>query len=135
MNVIAVSNVSKKFSRRAGPRLLREHLQARFRKEHSHTVFYALRNISFAVERAEGVQIVGANGAGKSTLLGLITGLTEPDEGKIRVDGRVGALLELGSGFHPDLTGRENLLLNAALIGMKESRTRELTPAIIEFAE
>ncbi len=135
MNVIEVQAISKQFSRRAAPRLLREHLENRFRKRDSRHVFYALRNVSFTVEQAEGVQIVGANGAGKSTLLSIVTGLTRPDSGTIAVNGRVGALLELGSGFHPDLTGLENLTLNAALIGISETRTRQLTPKIIEFSE
>jgi len=135
MNVIEIRGISKKFSRRASPKLLREHLEGRFRKGDSRHVFYALRDVSFTVQQAEGVQIVGANGAGKSTLLSVVTGLTKPDSGAIDVRGRVGALLELGSGFHSDLTGRENLALNAALIGINEARTRELTPKIIEFSE
>ena len=135
MNVIEVREISKQFSRRAAPKLIREHIQGRFRKKDSHHIFYALRDISFCVERAEGVQIVGANGAGKSTLLSLITGLANPDAGSVRVNGRVGALLELGSGFHPDLTGLENLTLNAALMGMSRARTKELAPKIVDFAE
>ncbi len=135
MNVIEIRGISKKFSRRASPKLLREYLEGRFRKRDSRHVFYALRDVSFTVQQAEGVQIVGANGAGKSTLLSVVTGLTKPDSGAIDVRGRVGALLELGSGFHSDLTGRENLALNAALIGINEARTRELTPKIIEFSE
>jgi lipopolysaccharide transport system ATP-binding protein len=135
MNAIEVQAISKKFSRRAAPKLLREHLRRRFRKTEPHHDFYALSGVSFTVAAAEGVQIVGANGAGKSTLLSVITGLTEPDSGTIAVNGTVGALLEMGSGFHPDLTGLENLTLNAALIGMSEARTRELTPKIVEFSE
>jgi lipopolysaccharide transport system ATP-binding protein len=72
-----------------------------------------LRDVSFRVEKAEGVQIIGANGAGKSTLLSIVTGLARPDSGTVCVKGRVGALLELGSGFNSDLTGKENLALNA----------------------
>jgi homopolymeric O-antigen transport system ATP-binding protein len=135
MNLIEVRQVSKTFSRHTGPKLIREHLRDRFRKRDSHQIFYALRNISFTVGHDEGVQIIGANGAGKSTLLNLVTGLTQPDSGALAVNGRVGALLELGSGFHPDLTGRENLLMNAALIGLSEERAHELAPAIIDFAE
>ncbi len=91
--------------------------------------------MSFNVGAAEGVQIIGSNGAGKSTLLSLVTGLTKPDGGTIRVNGRIRALLQLGSGFHPDLTGLENLTLNAALIGIREAEIRRATPQIIEFAE
>lgn len=135
MNVIEVREISKQFSRRAAPKLIREHIRGRFRRKDSHHIFYALRDVSFCVKREEGVQIVGANGAGKSTLLSLITGLARPDTGVVTVNGRVGALLELGSGFHPDLTGLENLTLNAALMGMSRARTKELTPQIVEFAE
>ena len=71
--------------------------------------FYALKNISFHVARGEGLAVVGHNGAGKSTLLGLVAGLAQPDTGRVAVNGRVVALLELGSGFHPDLTGAENV--------------------------
>jgi ABC-type polysaccharide/polyol phosphate transport system ATPase subunit len=135
MDVIDIRGVGKKFSLRSSAKLLREHLANRFWKSDSHHGFYALRDISFRVAQAEGVQIVGANGAGKSTLLSIVTGLAEPDSGTVQVNGRVGALLELGSGFHQDLTGRENLVLNAALIGINEARTREMTPKIIEFSE
>jgi ABC-type polysaccharide/polyol phosphate transport system ATPase subunit len=135
MNLIEVRQVSKTFSRHTGPKLIREHLQDRLRRREPQHTFYALRNISFTVGHDEGVQIIGANGAGKSTLLNLVTGLTRPDSGTLEVSGRVGALLELGSGFHPDLTGRENLLMNAALIGLSEKRAKELAPAIVDFAE
>jgi lipopolysaccharide transport system ATP-binding protein len=78
---------------------------------------------------------VGRNGAGKSTLLGLVAGLARPDCGRIAVEGRVAALLELGSGFHPDLTGFENLRLNASLLGLSRRRTEEVAGAIAEFAD
>src|ERR1700676_5561786 len=133
MSVIEIRGVSKKFSLHSSAKLLREHLANRFWKSESRHGFYALRDISFSVEQAEGVQIVGANGAGKSTLLSVVTGLARPDSGTVQINGRVAALLELGSGFHPDLTGMENLVLNAALIGIEEKRTLELTPKIVEF--
>jgi ABC-type polysaccharide/polyol phosphate transport system ATPase subunit len=78
--------------------------------------------------------VVGPTGAGKSTLLGLLAGLAQPDCGEITVNGRVAALLELGSGFHPDLTGAENLWLNASLLGLTRKRTEELFDTIVEFA-
>jgi ABC-type polysaccharide/polyol phosphate transport system ATPase subunit len=135
MSVIEIRGVSKKFSLHSSAKLLREHLANRFWKSQSSHGFFALQDISFRVERAEGVQIVGANGAGKSTLLSVVTGLARPDAGTVKINGRVGALLELGSGFHPDLTGIENLVLNAALIGIDEKRTLAMAPKIIEFAE
>ena len=76
----------------------------------------------------------GSNGAGKSTLLSVVTGLTEPDKGSVKVNGRVAALLELGSGFHPDLTGEENVYLNASLLGFTEPKTREMFDSVVEFA-
>jgi lipopolysaccharide transport system ATP-binding protein len=135
MNIIEVKGVTKKFNRRGTRKLLGQHFRDMFRETHADHTFVALQDISFDIAEAEGVQIVGANGAGKSTLLSVITGLAEPDAGKVNVNGRIGALLDLGSGFHPDLSGMENLTLNAALIGIGEARTRELTPKIIDFAE
>jgi ABC-type polysaccharide/polyol phosphate transport system ATPase subunit len=99
-----------------------------------HEPFYALRNVSFHLEEGESLAIVGSNGAGKSTLLSLAAGLTLPDEGQVRVNGRLVALLELGSGFHPDLTGAENLVLNAALLGLSKRKTNELFDRIVEFS-
>jgi ABC-type polysaccharide/polyol phosphate transport system ATPase subunit len=97
--------------------------------------FHALTDVSFKVLEGESVALIGSNGAGKSTTLNLITGLARPDAGSVRTSGRIAALLELGSGFHPDLTGAENVRLNAALLGMSARRTREQMAAIIDFAE
>lgn len=135
MDLITVERVGKIFQRRKPAKLLREHVWGALRNYRENHTFYALRDISFSVGKAEGVQIVGANGAGKTTLLSVLTGLTKQDSGNLLVNGKVGALLDLGSGFHPDLTGRENLALNAALIGIKERRLETLTPQIIDFAE
>ncbi len=97
--------------------------------------FYALRDVSFRVEHGESVGIIGPNGAGKSTLLSLIAGLTVPEQGTVRVDGRISTLMELGAGFHPDLTGRENLRVNAALLGYTRQQIDERTGRILEFSE
>lgn len=134
MRVVEVRGVSKVFTRHPGRKFLRDHLRDRFGLR-SARVFHALQDVSFDVRRAEGIQIIGSNGAGKSTLLSLIAGLVQPDAGYIRVNGQIRALLELGSGFHPDLTGLENLSLNAAVIGIAEAQIRHLTSKIIEFAE
>lgn len=96
---------------------------------------YALRDISFRVSSGESVAIIGKNGAGKSTLLNLVAGITAPESGLVRVDGRVSALLELGSGFHPDLTGRENARINAALLGLTRNELNSRIQRIIEFSE
>ena len=133
MSVVAFHNVSKTFSRHAGQMLLRSHLARLFKGEHRER-FHALRDVSFEVEKGEGLAVIGPNGAGKSTLLNLIAGLCRPDEGSVEVNGRVTALLELGSGFHPDLTGRENVFLNAALLGLTRARTTELFEEIVDFS-
>lgn len=131
--LIEFHNVSKSFPHSTGRQLLRTHITRWFGKVH-HEPFYALRNVSFQLEEGESLAIVGSNGAGKSTLLSLAAGLARPDEGRVRVNGRIAALLELGSGFHADLTGAENLVLNAALLGLSKRRTKELFDQIVEFS-
>ena len=97
--------------------------------------FYALKNVSFRLEAGEGLAVIGSNGAGKSTLLSLAAGLAKPDTGRIQVNGRMATLLELGTGFHPDLTGGENIRMNASLIGLTRKRTAELFDDIVDFAD
>jgi ABC-type polysaccharide/polyol phosphate transport system ATPase subunit len=133
MALIEFENVTKAFSHAGGAKLLRAHLENRLRKKES-AIFYALKDISFAVDRGESLAIIGGNGAGKSTLLSLVAGLCRPTRGSVRVSGRVAALLELGSGFHPDLTGRENVYLNAALLGMNRQRAQNCFGGIVEFS-
>ena len=125
--------VSKRFHRHSGQRLLRAHLTDWVRRSEEDW-FYALKNISFQVRPGESLAVVGRNGAGKSTLLGLVTRLMRPDKGTIQVNGRLAALLELGSGFHPDLTGEENVRLNAALLGFTRKQTGELFEKIVDFS-
>ncbi|MCR5347036.1 MAG: ABC transporter ATP-binding protein [Fretibacterium sp.] len=96
--------------------------------------FWALRNLSFSVGEGERVGIIGHNGAGKSTLLKLLSRITEPTEGRISLRGRVSSLLEVGTGFHPELTGRENIYLNAAILGMTRAEIRRNFDAIVDFA-
>jgi ABC-type polysaccharide/polyol phosphate transport system ATPase subunit len=135
MHVIKCQNVSKIFRRHTGPKLMREHVTGWFRnRSKGNENFYALRNVSLAVENGHSVGIVGPNGAGKSTLLSLVTGLAKPDEGSLEVNGRVAALLELGSGFHPDLTGAENVRMNAALLGFTRKETEALYDSIVDFS-
>lgn len=97
--------------------------------------FYALKDINFAIEKGDRVGIIGKNGAGKSTLLKLISEITAPTSGEIRIKGRVASLLEVGTGFHPEMTGRENIYLNGAILGMKKSEIDRKLDEIIEFSE
>jgi ABC-type polysaccharide/polyol phosphate transport system ATPase subunit len=97
--------------------------------------FWALQEISFSIQQGESVAFIGRNGAGKSTLLGMIAGAISPTTGTVKVDGRLGALLELGAGFHPDLTGRENIYLNASLLGLGRDEIEEEFRSILEFSE
>ncbi|MFN7925147.1 MAG: ABC transporter ATP-binding protein [Bryobacteraceae bacterium] len=135
MALIELAGVSKWFRRHTGPKLARE----RFfdwmkRTHHEEQRFYAVKDVSFAVDKGESVALVGSNGAGKSTILSMVAGLTHPDAGEINVNGNMAALMELGAGFHFDLTGAENLLLNASLIGLGEKRTHQLFDSIVDFA-
>jgi len=134
MKSISVIGVSKSFAHR-GPGLLREQLGAWLSAPRRKAPFYALTDVSFEIDRGESVAVVGANGSGKSTLLSLVCGLTPPDTGMVHVDGRVAALLDLGSGLHFDLTGAENLRLNASLVGLSRQRTDTLFGEIVEFSE
>ena len=97
--------------------------------------FWALRGVSFDVERGESIGFVGRNGSGKTTLLRLIAGIFAPTTGQIEVGGTVGSLLELGAGFHPDFTGRENIFLSGAIYGLKRRYVRERLEEIVSFAE
>jgi ABC-type polysaccharide/polyol phosphate transport system ATPase subunit len=131
---VEIHSVVKSFAHHASRELLKTRLDRWFRRRHVER-FYALRDVSLTVAPGECVALVGANGAGKSTLLSLVAGISFPDSGSIVTRGNVAALLELGAGFHPDLTGRENALLNASLLGLGRAETHAKYPSIEDFAE
>ncbi|MBC7926639.1 MAG: ABC transporter ATP-binding protein [Bryobacteraceae bacterium] len=136
MQRIWCDKVCKSFHRRGGQQLMRDYIKAWWSKrgQQEREKFLALRDVSFTVNSGESVAIIGRNGAGKSTLLSVVAGLAPPDSGRMEITGRVAALMELGSGFHPDLTGRENIRLNAALLGLTEKQTNEAFDTIVEFS-
>ena len=123
------------FHRHSGSLLLRAHVERLISWRNRATEFYALKDVSFRMEHGESLALIGTNGAGKSTLLSMVAGLVPPDRGTIDVTGRVAPLLELGSGFHPDLTGNENVRLNAALMGVHRKRMPEILSDVVDFAE
>ena len=133
MAVVTFDRVSKYFHLHAGQMLLRDHVRHLLWPSPPER-FYALRGVSFALERGESLGIVGSNGAGKSTLLNVATGVSLPSEGTVAVQGRLAALLELGSGFHMDLTGAENVRINAALLGLSRADVRRRFDRIVEFS-
>src|ERR1043166_3774741 len=100
-----------------------------------HRLHWVLRDVSFEVARGEALAVIGANGAGKSTLLKLITGTTQPTAGTVEMEGRVAALLELGMGFHPDFTGRQNVFMAGQLLGLSQDEVGRLMPWIEAFAD
>jgi lipopolysaccharide transport system ATP-binding protein len=148
-SVIEVQDLSKKFviHHEQGGRQkydsLRDVITNRFKRLSSkktsdfsaHEDFWALRDVNFKVEQGERVGIIGRNGAGKSTLLKILSQITEPTSGSVRINGRVASLLEVGTGFHPELTGRENIFLNGAILGMSRSEVRRKFDEIVAFAE
>jgi ABC-type polysaccharide/polyol phosphate transport system ATPase subunit len=131
--VLKFAKVNKSYLRNAGRALLRHRLASWLRRTPMET-FRALDDISFEVRSGESLAVVGSNGAGKSTLLRLATGIAMPEQGTVAIHGNFAALMELGAGFHPDLSGAENLVLNASLLGLSRKKTYEEFDSIVEFS-
>lgn len=132
--IIVVENVSKAYrmyNKRSD--MLKEGLS--FTRKKFHTLYYALSDVRFQIKKGNMVGIIGENGAGKSTLLKILTGVITPSEGNVKVGGKVAALLELGAGFNPDYTGRQNVYLNGTMMGFTRSEMSDKIESIIEFAD
>jgi ABC-type polysaccharide/polyol phosphate transport system ATPase subunit len=135
MPAIRFEGVAKRFTiHHERARSLQDALLHVFRQRGWREEFWALRDVTFAVEPGEALGVIGANGSGKSTLLKLATRLITPTHGHVDVSGRVAALLELGAGFHPELSGRDNIYLNASILGIPRRRVDERFADIVEFA-
>jgi len=131
---IVVEHVSKDFTMQYH-RTLKQMAVATARRLPLKEQFRAVNDVSFTVEQGESIGLMGLNGSGKSTLLKLINGVMRPDTGSIRTRGRIAGLIATGAGFHPQLTGRENIYLNAAILGMSEAETNRKFEAITDFAD
>jgi ABC-2 type transport system ATP-binding protein len=131
--IVDVSNVSKRFVMHQD-KSIKERLVAFARSREHQQDFWALRDIDLSITTGSTVGLVGHNGSGKSTLLKVIGGIIQPTSGSVRRRGRLAALLELGAGFHPDLTGRENVYLNAAILGLTKAETDGVFDAIVDFS-
>lgn len=131
---IEVTGVSKEFARHY-QRTLKQVTVAKLRRQPTKKTFWALRDVTFTVEQGEAIGLMGLNGSGKSTLLKHIMGVMRPTEGQVRTRGRVSGLIATGAGFHPQMTGRENIYMNAAILGMSEAETNAKFDDIAGFAD
>ncbi len=135
MKTVEAKNISKKYLfRKESSRTLKSTVLDLLRKRGVLNDLWALRDVNFSVDEGETLGIIGANGAGKSTLLGIIAGTITPTQGDVTVNGRMSTLLELGAGFHPDLTARENIFLNGSIMGLTKKAITEKFDDIVDFA-
>lgn len=132
--VIKFKNVTKEFSK-LSQKTFKEFIPALFRGEKTTDKFIALNDINFEIKKGETVGIIGPNGSGKSTILKLIAGVMSPTNGLVQVKGKISPLIELGAGMHPELTGKENIYLNGAILGLKRKQIDEYYKSIVDFAE
>lgn len=130
---VKLDRVSKLF-RKQKQKTFKEFLPALLGHKPTSETFWALKDVSLEIEKGETFGIIGPNGSGKSTLLKLIAGVTEPTEGEIKINGRIAPLIELGAGFHPELTGRENVFLNGVILGLKRDEIKKKFKEIVDFA-
>ena len=134
--IVTVDNVSMKFNLSSEKfDSFKEYVIKSIKRQVSYDAFMALQGVSFEVMRGDSVGLVGLNGSGKSTMLKVIAGVLKPTEGKVAVNGTIAPLIELGAGFDMDLTARENVFLNGALLGYNRARMEEQYPDIVEFSE
>jgi len=133
-NIIKAENLSKVYSLQR-QRTFKEFLPALFSGQSTKHAFHALSHLNFEINKGESLGILGRNGSGKSTLLKIIAGVTKPSDGRITVNGKVAPLIELGAGFHPELTGRENVYLNGSILGIKKKDMDKLYQSIVDFSE
>jgi len=131
---IIVDHVSKEFTMRYH-RTIKQMTIAMLRRQQISDKFLAVNDVSFTIEQGESVGLMGLNGSGKSTLLKLVNGVMRPDAGEVRTRGRIAGLIATGAGFHPQLSGRDNVYLNAAILGMSEAETNRKFDQIVEFAD
>ncbi len=131
---VVVDNVSKQFTL-LNARTLKQRLVRKAKGQDRNPTFLALDDVSFTVQQGEAIGLMGLNGSGKSTLLKLVSGVMRPDHGQVLTRGRIAGLIELSAGFHNQLTGRENIYLNGAILGMTEAEINRKFDEIVEFAE